>query len=189
MKKILYLLLFALCQQGCGDKEREEALSKREQALQERERKAELLEAEYQFLLKMRDSLLISGDSTVQLPAAWPASIAGSWQSKIVCVASACTDYVVGDQRADIWEFAEGSAGLMVKAVNSNKLVRVYAASFDNNTISLRFATDTAQPRQVVMNVVLSEITDSRIKGVRSVTVDNKCTAMFSVDLSRSAGK
>src|SRR5690606_40639536 len=89
---ILALLLIILV--SC-DSPREEALLKKEAELNLREQLFKEKEAEYQSLLKMRDSLNlvqneISKDSLVV--KAWPEEILGQWNSKIVCVETNCKD-------------------------------------------------------------------------------------------------
>ncbi|GAB3996361.1 hypothetical protein GCM10028807_38710 [Spirosoma daeguense] len=170
---------------GCHDKEREQQLEQREQALLEKEKQFALKEADYQSLTKMRDSLMIKQDTTIV--AAWPSSIAGQWNSKVICIESNCPDYAVGDQRSDLWEFSSDSTQMVTKVINNNKLVRVFGANYADNQINLSYKTDSTAAKQVNMNVLLNEISASKLKGTRTVMVDNKCTARFSVELSRNA--
>ncbi len=184
MYKIIFLLMLGFCFSGCNNQDRRDELEEREVALLAKEKQFALKEAEYKLLLQMRDSVQIVAD-TVMAAAVWPEGMAKKWNARVVCVASNCTDYVVGDQRSDVWEFGDESGKLVVKAVNSNKLVRLYLAQFDNNTIRLHYTTDSAAAKNVVMHVALTEITAAKMRGVRAVSVDNKCTAIFSVELNR----
>lgn len=187
MTKHLIILLVSsgLLLSGCHDKEREQQLEQREQALLEKEKQFALKETDYQALVRMRDSLTATHDTMV-IVAAWPETIAGAWTSKVICTESSCPDYVVGDQRSDLWEFSSDSTQIVTKVINNNKLVRVYAATYADNQISLSFRTDSATSKQVEMNVVLNEITPTKMKGTRALSIDNKCSAKFSVELSRT---
>jgi hypothetical protein len=93
----------------------------------------------------------------------------------------------VGDQRIDNWEFGSDSIQPSVKIINNNNLVRLYTGKFENNEIQLNYKTDSTSRKNVEMSVLLNEISADKIKGTRTVTVDNKCTARFSVELVRSA--
>lgn len=193
LKNILLCLIFVwLLMSACRDEEKEKQLLQREQALLEKEKQFALKETEYQALLKMKDSIIAKyvADSTRSdslLATTWPADIAGQWSSKVFCSESNCPDYVVGDQRTDTWEFSTDSAQLVAKVINNNKLVRIYTATYENSQIKLHFKTDSAASKQVEMNIDLNDIGTKKIKGSRIVTIDNKCTAKFSVDLTRTS--
>lgn len=169
---------------SCNDKEKENNLASREQKLLEKEKIFAKKESEYQSLLKMRDSIFAKKDS-VKIPM-WPAEISGDWSGKVICTESNCSDYVVGDQRVDTWEFDNDSTQLVAKIINNSNLVRLYAGKFDHNEIKLNFKTDSTAKKKVEMNVLLNDISDNKIRGTRTVMVDNTCLAKFSVELVRS---
>jgi len=172
---------------GCRDNVREQELNKREQILLEKENQFALKEADYQSLLKMRDSLLAK-KGTIMLPG-WPNQIEGLWNSKVVCTESNCSDYIVGDQRSDLWEFGSDSSQLVTKVISNNKLVRIYLAEYSNNQIHLNFSTDSTAPKKVTMHVLLNESTPNKLKGTRTIAIDSACTAKFSVELNRVSNK
>ncbi|GAB3254428.1 hypothetical protein GCM10027347_14880 [Larkinella harenae] len=182
------LISLVLLLAGCRNREREQQLILREQTLLEKEKQFALREADYQALTKMRDSLIAMQD-TVVMVAAWPETIAGQWSSKVICTESNCSDYVVGDQRSDVWEFSSDSTQMVTKVINNNTLVRVYAARYANNEITLSFKTDSTASKKVEMSVVLNEISPNKLKGVRTLTIDDKCNARFTVDLTRIPNK
>ncbi len=169
---------------SCDDKKRENDLVVREKQLLEKEKLFAQKESEYQTLLKMRDSIFTKKDSVKVV--LWPAAIAGSWTGKVICTESNCSDYVVGDQRTDTWEFDSDSTQLMTKIINNNNLVRIYSGKFENNEAKLNFKTDSASKKQVEMNILLNDITPNKIRGIRTIAVDNSCTAKFSVELVRT---
>ncbi|CEJ71511.1 hypothetical protein BN1195_03860 [Chryseobacterium oranimense G311] len=186
MLKNTFFILFAgsFLLISCDYKEKEKNLTEREKQLLEKEKLFAKKESEYQSLLKMRDSIFSKKDS-VKI-ALWPEEISGPWTGKVICTESNCSDYAVGDQRTDIWEFDSDSIHLSTKIINNNNLVRVYSGKFENNEIKLNFKTDSTSQKKVEMNVLLNDISDTKLKGTRTITTDNGCTAKFSVELVRS---
>ncbi len=186
MKVYLHYLVpvLALLAIGCNNNEREKQLSSREQALFEKEKNFAAREADYKALLHMRDSLTALQQDTSTYKV-WPGDLQGLWNSRTICTESNCADYIIGDQRNDTWEFGTDSIQLYVKVFNTNNLIRTYTASFSDNYLSLKYKTDSSSKKQVEMNVLFSEIGINKLKGSRTVIIDNKCTAKFSVELDR----
>lgn len=169
---------------SCDDTKRDEELIQRERAIAQKENQFAEKEAEYLALIKMRDSLNAIQDSTVYLN--WPDSINGLWSSKVICTESNCSDYVIGDQRVDNWEFAQDSTGLITRVLNNkNEIVRTYTAKFSPKGILLQFKTDSLADKQVVMNINLDNIKADKLTGKRNISVDNNCSAIFNVELTR----
>jgi hypothetical protein len=54
-----------------------------------------------------------------------------------------------------------------------------------NGDVNLTYRSDSTSKKKVEMNVLLNEFGDKKIRGVRTITVDNNCTAKFSVELTR----
>lgn len=186
MKWISACFLFSIFSLlGCADKQREERLKQREEALSQKENLFALKEAEYQSLLKMRDSLLSIQKDTI-VPEGWPEFVTGLWNSKVICTQSTCGNYVVGDVRTDQWEFGYDSTRLIAKVSSNNKLVRVYNGNYKDSVISLSFLSDSTSQKRVAMNISLTEITPDKLKGTRIVNVDNACSATFSVELIKN---
>lgn len=184
-KKTLFIFLLSIIIfQGCSDKEKNQELIDRENSLLEKEKIFAQKESDYQSLIKMRDSIFSKKDS-VETVQKWPVEILGEWTGKVICTESSCSDYVIGDQRIDTWEFDSDSTQLFSKILNNNKLVRLYLGKFENNEVKLNYKTDSTADKSVEMNVLLNEISANRIRGIRTISVDNKCTAKFSVELTR----
>lgn len=183
LKNILFVVAISLFLTACDDKKKETELAAREKQLLEKEKIFAQKESEYQVLLKMRDSIFSKKDSVKVV--VWPDEIKGQWTGKVICTESNCSDYVVGDQRTDTWEFDSDSIQLVTKIINNNNLVRIYSGKYENNEIKLNYKTDSTAKKQVEMNVLLNEISPNKIRGTRTVTVD-QCMAKFSVELLRS---
>ncbi|SEI56009.1 hypothetical protein SAMN05216327_102456 [Dyadobacter sp. SG02] len=183
-KYLLALLLFLGLFWGCQDKERAHELDVREQGILAREKEFAIKEADYQSLLRMRDSLLTKRDTAVAIRR-WPEDIAGLWSSKSICRESNCSDYVIGDQRSNTWEFVSDSTGLYTRVINNNKVVRVFSAKFDSTSIQLHYASDSSASKNLELNVELSRDSRNLIKGMQTTGIDKSCTAKFSIELNR----
>lgn len=178
-------LVFSVALFSCGDNQKEKMLEQREAALKERERAFGKKEADYQLLLQWRDSVMQQRTDTTVVHR-WPQELLGQWNSRIVCKASNCSDYVIGDTRNDIWEFTQDSTRLYVNVRDRKRLVRVYRARYENQQIQLFYATDSTAKKQVEMHVVLDEISANRLRGKRTVSLDGNCSATFEVTLTKS---
>lgn len=185
------LLILCSCFWACTDKNREAQLQQRELALLQKEKEFALKEADYKSLMKMRDSLLAISD-TLQ-PQKWPVTVAGRWISKVVCNESACGEYVIGDQRSDIWEFVQDSTGIYTKVIsnNSNRLIRILSGTIHNEVVLLNYTTDSTVLKAVHIGVTLNSVDSNLIKGTQTITIgaNDGCNAKFSVELVRAEKK
>ncbi|MCX2480723.1 hypothetical protein OQY15_16575 [Pedobacter sp. MC2016-15] len=185
-KLLLTLFISACLFVACGDKDREKQLDAREQAIAKQETDFAAKAADYQSLIKMRDSLRSKKPDTLALQQ-WPEGIPGNWNGKTLCRESDCTDYVVGDQRSDTWVFEGDSTGIFMKVINKDKILRVYNAQVDSTEIRLHYKTDSTATRQVDISVVLNRAGNDLMKGSQTISVNNSCTAKFSVELTRNS--
>lgn len=180
MNKIHLLVFAAFILFSCQNR-RELELDKREQSIAQREQQFEQKESDYKALVKMRDSILNIRDS--KSPQTWPDSLRTIWNSKLICRESNCSNYVIGDQRAETLEFVSDSTGLRVKIINNNKLLRIYDARYDSDKIILDYASDSTSARNIKINVVLDNIREKVIHGTQTIIGDKGCVAKFSVEL------
>lgn len=183
-KYLLFTLLILSLFWGCQDRQKERELDLREQHILSREKEFALKEADYQSLLRMRDSLLTRKD-TAAVVQQWPQDIAGLWNSKSVCRESNCSDYVIGDQRSNTWEFVSDSTGLYTRVINNNQVVRVFAARYDSTRILLHYASDSSATKKLELAVELNRDNANLIKGMQTTSIDKSCTAKFSIELTR----
>ena len=186
MKKLLLLLILACIFISCESK-KELELQKREKALDLREQQLAEKEADYKSLLLMRDSIVAVKDSIQNDAAAlkeWPENLRGIWNSKMLCRESNCSNYVIGDQRNESWQFIADSTGIYTNVLNAKKLVRVFKAKYIDDKIILEFNSDSISKNRTKMNVVLDDIKDNVIKGTQTITGQDNCIARFSVELT-----
>src|SRR5690606_15124852 len=136
IKTIFASFITMLLLTGCNECTKEEDLILREKALIQKENQFAEKEAEYLSLLKFKDSIQSSMDSLAY--QTWPDSIAGKWNSKTLCTESNCNDYVIGDQRVDVWVFDQDSTGLHARVLNNkNEIIRTYQAKYSPQGIRL----------------------------------------------------
>ena len=165
--------------------EREKAIILKEEQFAEKE-------ADYKSLLLMRDSILALKNTVkpeIVLLKVWPDSLSGIWNSKMVCRESNCSNYVIGDQRSEVWQFTSDSTGIYTNVLNNKKLVRTFRAKYIQNKILLDFTSDSTSKSKVKMNVILDDIKKNVIKGTEMITGQDNCTAKFSVELTLSQKK
>jgi len=188
-KRLLFLIIVLIfC--SCSNK-KEQELTLRENALLEREKQFEDKEAEYDKLLKMKDSLLSISTVKDTLPKIqeWPDSLKIKWNSKMICRESNCSNYVIGDQRNEIWEFISDSTGMYTNVVSNNQIKRVFTGQYLENKIVLDSAKETSSKNKIKVSVVLDDIKKNIIKGTQTITGQDNCTAKFSVELTPSNKK
>ncbi|SEJ26841.1 hypothetical protein SAMN04487995_3864 [Dyadobacter koreensis] len=184
-KTFFAILLSCILIWGCQNEQKEQQLAQREQAVSKKEQEFALKEADYISLLKMRDSLLTKKDTLIIQH--WPENIAGLWSGRSVCRESNCSEYVIGDQRANQWEFISDSTGLYTRVIDkNNKTVRVYNARFDSTGINLQFSSDTSATKMATLTVDLNPLTNEVLKGIQTININQSCTAKFYVELTRS---
>ncbi|MBS1548926.1 MAG: hypothetical protein JSS94_03545 [Bacteroidetes bacterium] len=182
IKSTMLLLIGATTIIACNSKEKEELLKLREKELQEKEELFSKKEADYKALLKMKDSIFAKKDSVaIQV---WPKDIEGIWSGKSICSESGCSEYIIGDNRIENWEF--GSDSLKLYAISThNKSIKLFNAEYKNDEILLDYKTDSTAKRKMQINVTLNELSANKMKGTAVVTLDEKCNAKFNVEFNR----
>lgn len=185
-RRLLFILFLSLLFLACQDRQREKQLAQREKNLLEREQLFSLKEKEYQSLLHMRDSLLAAKKPDSML-SIWPDSLLGLWKSKVICRASNCNDYVIGDQRTDNWEFVTDSAGMIAKMITNNAHTRVFSGNIIHNEVRLHYMTDSVAQRKVDMQLVLQPLKQNFLSGTQVIEINNSCTATFDIELVRAS--
>ncbi|MXN89644.1 hypothetical protein GR160_00245 [Flavobacterium sp. Sd200] len=188
--KKLFPLLIVFILFSCDNKKEQELIN-REKALLEREKQFSDKEADYQSLLKIRDSLssITAVKDTLVKSITWPDSLQVFWNSKMVCRESNCNNYVIGDQRNEVWQFISDSTGTYANVINNNKLIRVFKGQYVDNKIILDFATDSTAKSNMKVNIVLDDLKKNVIKGIQTISSQNNCKATFSVELTPSPKK
>lgn len=188
--KGLIFVGFILALYSCGNK-KEQELIVRENSLLEREKQFQDKEAEYEKLLKMKDSLqsLSKVKDTLPKIKEWPENLKIAWNSKMVCRESNCSNYVIGDQRTETWEFRSDSTGMYTNVLSNNEIKRVFTGQYLENKIVLDSAKEASAKNKIKVSVVLDDIKKNIIKGTQTITGQDNCIAKFSVELTPSNKK
>ena len=176
-----FLVLFLMV--SCNGNEKHQELEKRETELAAKEKSFADKEAEYQSLIKMRDSIFSKNDSVKINPL--PVSITGKWNGKMVCTESNCPEYVVGDTRVDEWEITEENGGITATNLNKTGVVRVYKGKYDGSALRLSFASDPDAEKQLDFKIDFTTLENNKLFGSREVQVNKSCLSKFSIELTR----
>ena len=181
---VLILITFLI---SCNNK-KEQELTERENILLEREKKFADKEAEYELLLKMKDSIQLTRKFKDSVPEikVWPDTLNTKWNSKMICRESNCSTYVIGDQRTEIWDFVSDSTGMYTNVLSNNQIKRVFRGQYLVNKIVLDSARESSTKNNIKIEVVLDDINKNFIKGTQTITGQDNCKAKFSVELTPS---
>ncbi|KDN55625.1 hypothetical protein [Flavobacterium seoulense] len=182
MKKIPLLFAFIILFISCENK-KELELQQRENALKAKEEQFAEKEADYKSLLLLRDSITATKD-TIEVVKEWPKNLRGIWNSKMVCRESNCSNYVIGDQRNQVWQFVSDSTGIYTNVLNNKKLVQTFKAKYIEDKVILEFNGDTISKNPIKINVILDDIKENIVKGTQTITGHDNCNAKFSVELT-----
>lgn len=191
MKKIFALLLMILCITGCGLEDRKKELDERELRIAERERLVILKEKELQLLgdslkrnIAVRDSSLLLPDSS-SLPL--PDSLSGAWDVTMLCTKTNCTGFAVGDTRKETWLFIKRDDAVSVRAMQGEKLIRVYVGTFKRDGFQLSVPLTATDSLSSSMTVSLKLEGIKKLSGERVIRQADGCSSFFKVDVTRPA--
>ncbi|WP_293888752.1 hypothetical protein [Sphingobacterium sp. UBA3549] len=187
MKNIVYMIFLSVLIVSCGQRETT-ALQNREEQLVKKEHEFAQKESEYDALLAMRDSLRASQSKQLKpdtIVQRWPDSIAGQWNSRLVCRSSNCNNYVIGDQRNEQWQFVADATGIYVKTYTKNKTMRLFKGSLLDNRISLVQVQDSMNESRARVQMNLDLIGSKIMRGTQTVGTNGDCEANFSIELTR----
>lgn len=186
----ILLLLSIIFTSSCGFEERKKALDEREAALQDREQILLLKEKQ---LTQLEDSIklnLAKQDSATlalkNLGLPLPDSLQGIWNISMFCTQTSCSGFAVGDIRKESWTFSGGdSTGVYVKAMQGDKLIRIYSGIYDGSGFILSTPSNTDSV-STVMNVKLVVDNNNKLSGSRVINQADGCSTTFRLDADRS---
>lgn len=187
MKGLVFLLLVILCcTAGCDLRKREEALQTKEAMLNEKEQQLSLKEKTLQVKeeeLRKREQHL---DSTMKTDTTYlvnPALV-GKWDVKMTCTETTCPGSAVGDTKTEEWEFSYEGNTIVVKAIVSEKLVRIYTGFYTDNTIELvEEKAGTNNNVSTKMVIRLRVIDNTHLEGQREIVRENDCRVVYALQL------
>lgn len=180
----VFLLLTAY---GCGFEERRKELDAREQSLVNREQAVMLKEKQLQLLEDSLQKTSVKNDSlNLQIQGLpFPDSLVGNWNVNMVCTQTNCSGFAVGDIRKEQWQLAKNETGVSVKAMQGNKLIRVYTGIFTGENLHLSTPASDSIRSTAEMTVALKIDNINKMSGQRSITQADGCGATFKVDMDK----
>ncbi len=191
MKKNITFLLLILISSGCGLEEHKKKLDERESRIAERERMVILKEKELQLFedslkrnIILKDSSLLLSDSS---SSALPDSLSGAWDVTMLCTKTNCGGFAVGDTRKETWLFIKRDEAVSVRAMQGEKLIRVYVGTFKGNGFQLSVPPTAADSLSSSMTVNLSIENINKLSGERVIRQADGCSSFFKVDVTRPA--
>lgn len=175
---------------SCQPGSRSQELDQRDSALRVREKQLSIIEEDYQQLLKMRDSLLASqsimtdslNDSTI-----WIESLIGDWDSRLVCTATTCKGYVIGDRRNEQWHFISDSTGFYLQVGEKAETLKVYRAHYTATSREIILTQQHPQASEEQTTLLFNNLETTPIRGQQHATGADNCKTTFSIQLTPSA--
>ena len=177
---------------GCGLQEREKELQKKISEVNQKEQELLLKEKSLQLKeeeLAHREKLL---DSSSKKPvadsvAALRPELAGTWNVTMRCTETTCAGSAVGDTKNEQWVISYQDNTVIANAISDNKIVRVYAGSYNGNSLELSTQPDAADPEQKTKMVVRLQVTkENEMAGQREIIHPEDCRIVYSLDLKKS---
>jgi hypothetical protein len=190
MLALLILIFIGLHLSSCNYEQQRKELEQREADLFEREQKLLIRE---NLLTQVEDSLklilsksdsLASRLASASLPV--PDSLQGMWNVAMMCTQTSCSGFAVGDTRKENWSFENNdSTGVLVRALQGEKLIRVYTGIYDGSGFILSTPYNS-EASTTVMNVYLTlDINSNKLTGSRTINQADGCTTTFKLDAER----
>ncbi|MCF3108577.1 hypothetical protein LL912_07290 [Niabella sp. CC-SYL272] len=187
---IIGICLFTLCLYSCGFEERRKQLDEREQSLNLREQALMLKEKEVKLKEDSLSKFAATIDSANRLPVPsgipLPDSLAGNWNAAMVCTQTNCSGFAVGDIRKETWLIAGNGTAVTVRAMQGDKLIRVYTGIFTGSDLKLSTPEPEGTQPSASMKVELKVDQKNRLSGQRLITQADGCETTFKIDLDKS---
>jgi len=177
---------------GCQQGSRSQELDRRDSALRVREKELSFIEEDYKRLLKMRDSLLTSKSVLVDSVGDrrhWIDSLVGEWDSRLVCTATTCKGYVIGDRRNERWHFISDSTGFYLHIDRKADSATVYRASYTENSREIVLTERGSQVSEGQKVLLFNNLDANAIRGQQHSTGADDCKTIFSIQLTPSANR
>lgn len=192
MKQPLFTgtLLIILLLYSCGFEDRRKQLDERERAINAREQAVMLKEKEIRlaedslkrYAAKMDSASRMLTEQVLPLPD----SLAGAWNVTMICSQTNCSGFAVGDIRKENWLVSGNGSTVGVRAMQGDKLIRVYTGSFTGTGLKLSTPESEALQPAVTMQVTLKIDNINKMSGQRLITQTDGCETTFKVDMDRS---
>src|SRR6476469_7482639 len=187
MKWISILLFFLfLFTSGCDLQQKKRELNDREITLNEKEQRLTLKEK----TLRNKEQELAKREQKVDTLATdslrnFNPAIIGRWAVKMTCTLASCPGSAVGDTKTEIWDISYQANKVIINAMASDKLVRVYTGSMSGNTIELEEnqGDDTANGTKMSVSLQLTD--NFNMEGKREIERSSGCKVVYDLKLEK----
>ena len=190
MKKIYFIFICCVFfTSGCGIREREQALEKKENEINQKEQQLLLLEKQLEIKEEALAQMQKSMDSTNQrsdssYSGVINTNLVGIWAVTMRCTLTTCEGSAVGDTKNEQWEIAYQGTNVIVKASADNKLVRVYAGVFNENSLELTAQHEPEAPNTKI-TVKLTPKNNLELEGTREIVRADVCHIVYAMTLKK----
>lgn len=188
MKPVSVILVFLLfISSGCDLRKREEEVKKQQEKIAQKEQELALreqtLQRKEEELVKREQKLDSSGRDSVMVI---DSSLIGSWNVKMTCTETSCSGSAVGDVKNEVWEISLENNQIIARAMDGNKLLRIYSGIYTGNTIEL-VANVESLPQQPPTKIVarLRIVNETTIEGQREINRENQCKIIYDLKLEK----
>ena len=187
MRYVVLMIGILIGTAGCNYKEREQAirdkelaLSAKELELSGRERNLALKELELQ---KQEHRL----DSTVNdTTTLYNAALEGRWNVKMTCSETSCNGSAIGDTKTEVWDIYYNNHRIIAKAIDGNKLLRVYTGSWTGTELALNEDVDMSPGIPTTQMFVRLTMPDpAAMEGQREIVRQGDCKILYDLQLKK----
>ena len=195
MERILiFTLAITMLTSGCDTRKRElelerrqAALDQREQQLLLRERTLQLQEEEWQKKKNQLDSIsFLDSIPLVDTSYVVDPTLAGAWAVKMTCRETSCQGSAVGDTKTEHWDIRYQGNHVVAKAMEGNRLARVYSGQYNGNVLELIEHRDTSSLVYDIRMVVRLRLLNARtMEGQREIIRENDCKIVYALRMDK----
>jgi hypothetical protein len=182
----IFLFFLFLIISGCDLQQKKRELNEREIRLNEKEQRLGLKEKtlwiKEQELSKREQKLdALTTDSLRNFNPA----IIGKWAVKMTCILASCPGFAVGDTKTEIWDISYQANKVIINALASDKLVRVYAGTMSGNNIELEESKGDETANGTKMSVALQLADNFNMEGKREIERNSGCKVVYDLKLEK----
>lgn len=114
----------------------------------------------------------------------WTDSLTGNWDARLVCTATTCTNYVIGDQRMEHWTFLSDTSilDLTTEAKTGGRMR--YKGKYRPGNREITLVAESERPDNGQMVIYFSDISRTFVRAEQRSTGPDKCELIFSVQLT-----
>lgn len=185
---LIFTLPVAMLLLGCDMRKKElelerrqAALDQREQQLLLRERTLQLQEEEWEKKKNKLDSIPFV-DTTYVVDS----TLVGAWTVKMTCRETTCPGSAVGDTKTEHWDIGYEGNHVVAKAMEGNRLARVYSGKYNGSIMELIEHRDTASMVYDIRMVVKLRLLNPRtMEGQREIIRENDCKIVYALRMDK----